>query len=309
VKNTVRHQILEKVSKLNTNKSGERRSPHKPLLILVALHAFERGVKSISFEEVCEKLTPLLNSYAPPIKGKHQPELPFWHLIRDGVWEVEGSENFPMVAGNKRPQLAALKNAKGCFSSSMLDFLEQDPVAVQSLVKIILENHFQASIHEEIIIAVGLNIEGTEESIVYEDYAQYKARIRDPNFRNQVLRAYGHRCAVTGFKVELGGQPFGCEAAHIKWHAFEGPDNISNGIALEPTMHKLLDAGAWTLTDERRILVSKSLTGDDEILGKIRKLHGQPIRDPLPDHPKISSEFIQWHRNQEQGGVFRWPSL
>ncbi len=45
-------------------------------------------------------------------------------------------------------------------------------------------------------------------------------------------------------------------------------------------MHKLLDAGAWTLTDDRRILVSKEFTGSDRALSTLRDLHGKPLRTP-----------------------------
>jgi hypothetical protein len=33
-------------------------------------------------------LRPLLDLYAPPVKGSHQPALPYWHLQTDGVWEL-----------------------------------------------------------------------------------------------------------------------------------------------------------------------------------------------------------------------------
>jgi putative restriction endonuclease len=124
-----------------------------------------------------------------------------------------------------------------------------------------------------------------------------------------VLRAYEHRCAVTGFQAALGGSYFGCEAAHVKWHAYEGPDTLENGLAMEPTLHKLFDAGAWSLTDDRRILVSADFTGTDEAVMKIRGLHGQPLRDPQPGMPLVSVEFIRWHREKGHGGVFRQPAL
>ena len=30
----------------------------------------------------------LLEAYAPPVKRRHQPELPYWHLASDGIWHV-----------------------------------------------------------------------------------------------------------------------------------------------------------------------------------------------------------------------------
>ena len=60
----------------------------------------------------------------------------------------------------------------------------------------------------------------------------------------------------------------------MQWHAYYGPDIVANGIALEPTIHKLFDAGACSLTDDRRILVSANYTGSDEAVARLRAHHG-----------------------------------
>ena len=95
----------------------------------------------------------------------------------------------------------------------------------------------------------------------------------------------------------------------MRWHAYDGPDEIANGIALEPTLHKLFDAGAWSLTDDRRILVSKDFTGSDSAVERLRSYHGKPLRSPLPGESPVSVDYIRWHRETEKGGVFRAPAL
>jgi len=64
----------------------------------------------------------------------------------------------------------------------------------------------------------------------------------------------------------------------------------------------------WTLSDDRRILVSAQFTGNDETIERIRNRHGQPLHDPITG-PKVDLKFIRWHREPELGGVFRGPSL
>jgi putative restriction endonuclease len=134
-------------------------------------------------------------------------------------------------------------------------------------------------------------------------------RRRDPRFRQAVLRAYEHRCAVTGFRAALGGQYLGCEAAHVQWHAYQGPDTVDNGLVVEPTLHKLFDVGAWSLTDDRRVLVSRDFTGTDATVERIRGLHGRRMRDPVAGEPPLRVESIRWHRELELGGVFKGPGL
>jgi putative restriction endonuclease len=301
------NHVLEKISNLKTFRNGDRRAPHKPLLLLIAIGALTKGKYELSFTEVEESLTPLLKNYAPPMQSRYQPQLPFWHLMSDGLWLVEGAESFPMQAGGF-PRMEALRKSTGKLSEELIEFIESEPGAVSSIVDIILEEHFPHSVHQDLITAVGLEL-STQNEVREQLFVETIVRYRDPKFRQMVLRAYEYRCAVTGFRAPLGGSYFGCEAAHVRWHAYNGPDTVSNGISLEPTIHKLFDAGAWTLTDDRRILVSREFTGSDAAIEKLRSLHGKPISKPLPGEPKIDSDFIQWHREPNLGGVFRTPAL
>ena len=58
---------------------------------------------------------------------------------------------------------------------------------------------------------------------------------RASNFRRQVMAAYGNRCAVTGTQLDL------VEAAHIVPVKAQGTDDVSNGLALSPTIHRAYD--------------------------------------------------------------------
>ncbi len=61
---------------------------------------------------------------------------------------------------------------------------------------------------------------------------------REANFRQQVLNAYGNRCAVTRAQLKL------VEAAHILPVGAPGSvDDVRNGIALAPTYHRAYDGG------------------------------------------------------------------
>lgn len=204
--------------------------------------------------------------------------------------------------------MASLRSSSGHLEGGFAHALELDQAFVEEAVAILLNEHFPESLHSDILAAVGLD-EPLESSKGAPIIVSHRHRRRDPHFRQDVLRAYEHRCAATGFRVALGGSYFGCEAAHVRWHACDGPDSLENGFAVEPTLHKLFDAGAWTLTDDRRILVSAELTGTDDTVERMRGLHGAPLRTPLPGEAQISVEYIRWHREREQGGVFREPAL
>lgn len=78
-----------------------------------------------------------------------------------------------------------------------------------------------------------------------ERVALYTSRIvRDRVFRKIVLRAYGERCAITGLRLINGGGRAEAEAAHIRPVEANGPDVVTNGIALSGTVHWMFDRGS-----------------------------------------------------------------
>ena len=298
---------IELVRRLRVYQSGERRAPHKPLLLLIAIAKLLKGQREIPFGEIEETLRPLLDRYAPPVVGRHQPELPYWHLQTDGLWEIPGADSLPRQAGGF-PQMAALRASFGRLQPDLAEALSSNSDLVLGVINTILDEHFTPSIHEDILVAVGLELP-MQAGVADRSEETAQPQRRDPRFSKAVLRAYEHRCAVTGFRAAIGGRYFGCEAAHVKWLSQNGPNTVDNGFAVEPTLHKLFDVGAWTLTDDRRILVSADFTGDESTVSRIRDLHGTRIRPPLSGEPEVSVEFIRWHRLPELGGVFRHPAL
>ena len=299
--------LLEKISNLRINVSGDRRAPHKPLLLLYALGQLRLGRKQLTFNEVKSALDPLLVAYAPPVRNRHQPELPYWHLATDGLWSVHDVDSLDRQASGF-PTMKALRESTAQLSEEFAKQLECDPDFYFRVVQSLLDQHFASSTHDDILNAVG--IEASIDKLDAEKTTELQTkRRRNPQFREEVLRAYEHRCAFSGFQAALCGTYLGCEAAHVQWHSYAGPDNVANGIALEPTIHKLFDIGAWSMTDDRRIIVSEHFTGSDPTIERIRGQHGKMLRLPLPGTPQVSPEFIKWHREPDLGGVFRQPAL
>jgi len=74
--------------------------------------------------------------------------------------------------------------------------------------------------------------------------------MRDRVFRRVVLRAYDERCAVTGLRLINGRGRAEVAAAHIQPVEANGPDIVSNGIALSGTAHWMFDRGLISLGDD-----------------------------------------------------------
>lgn len=74
---------------------------------------------------------------------------------------------------------------------------------------------------------------------------------RKANFQQQVLAAYGNRCAVTRMQLRL------VDAAHILPVGAPGSaDDVRNGIALSPTHHRAYDTGLIYLDENYAMRVN-----------------------------------------------------
>jgi putative restriction endonuclease len=123
----------------------------------------------------------------------------------------------------------------------------------------------------------------------------YTSRIfRDGVFRKVVLRAYGERCAITGLRIINGGGRAEAEAAHIRPVEANGPDIVTNGLALSGTVHWMFDRGLISLLDDLEILVSRQANDPESVRGMINNTGralppGRPLDRPHP-------HFLAWHR-------------
>ncbi|MGA1801897.1 HNH endonuclease [Rhizobium sp. HT1-10] len=118
--------------------------------------------------------------------------------------------------------------------------------------------------------------------------------VRDRVFRRIVLRAYDERCAITGLRLINGGGRAEVEAAHIRPVEANGPDSVTNGIALSGTAHWMFDRGLISLTDEFEVLVSRQANDQDAVRAFINKsgralVPRQVLQRPHP-------QFLNWHR-------------
>jgi putative restriction endonuclease len=118
--------------------------------------------------------------------------------------------------------------------------------------------------------------------------------VRDRVFRTIVLRAYDERCAITGLRIINGGGRAEVDAAHIQPVLRNGPDVVSNGIALSGTAHWMFDRGLISLSDDLDILVSRQVNDIDSVRGFINRSGraALPMRPADRPHP----HFLMWHR-------------
>jgi putative restriction endonuclease len=140
-----------------------------------------------------------------------------------------------------------------------------------------------------------------------------EAVARDARFRRDVMSAYEFRCAVTGLMV--GSLPEGratrlLDAAHIRPVGDQGPDTVSNGISLTPTVHRLFDEGLVSArwSDDRLELIRSPRLEPEMIESKdqgttIKIETGMRLILPRDQASWPSLDQIRYHQSR----VFRGP--
>jgi putative restriction endonuclease len=281
---------LERAATLRQWTRGGERAPHKPLLFLYALGRFQADSDGeLRYSAVESDLKRLLVEYGPP--HRTAPNYPFHHLVSDGVWEVRTTRGL----GSPGTGVRDLRDtgAAGRLAPGLRAALRSDPALLGRMARVLLDRHFPPSLHDELCEAIGLDPE----------YAQPLAlsarrRQRDRRMRELVLTAYEYRCAFCGYDGRLGMVPVGLEAAHVRWWAFDGPDDVDNGLCLCSLHHKLFDKGALGVGDGHRILVSQDFVGTSRVADHVLALSGVPLTGPQPAAAPIATPHREWHTHQ-----------
>lgn len=136
---------------------------------------------------------------------------------------------------------------------------------------------------------------------------------RDARFREAVIGAYEFRCAVSGFGVGAiarGRSTRLIDAAHIRPVGHSGPDVVSNGLALTPTLHRLFDEGLFSLRwlgDRLEVVTSPHLepTMIESPDGKFRLPLSTGLPLVLPGEPSFrpSRDQVRYHQRL----IFKGP--
>ncbi|MGI5377332.1 phosphorothioated DNA-binding restriction endonuclease [Streptomyces sp. CA-251387] len=289
---------LERTAKLRQWSRGGARAPHKPLLLLYALGRFQEDADSeLRYSTVEADLARLLAEYGPP--NRTTPAYPFHHLVSDGVWEVR-TDRGPGSPGSGVRDLRET-GAIGRLDPELRAALRREPALLGRIARVLLDLHFPPSLHGDLCEAVGLELEPVENARLSDGRQQ-----RDRRMRDLVLTAYEYRCAFCGYDGRIGAVPVGLEAAHVRWWAFDGPDDIDNGLCLCSLHHKLFDKGVLGIGDGHRVLVSQRFVGHSPAAHQqVIALAGRPLLGPQPGVRPVAAAHRDWHTSQVFHGAPR----
>ncbi|WP_042365288.1 phosphorothioated DNA-binding restriction endonuclease [Streptacidiphilus neutrinimicus] len=290
---------LERTARLRQWTAGGVRAPHKPLLLLYALARFQQDPDGeLPYSTVETALADLLIEYGPG--RRTSPAYPFHHLVNDGVWEVHTTRG-PGSPGTGVRELRA-SGATGRLAEDLRTSLRRDTSLLPRMTRVLLDLHFPPSLHDDLCQAVGLELKPAETAALP---GAPRSRQRDARMRELVLTAYEYQCAFCGYDGRIGTVPVGLEAAHVRWWAFDGPDEVDNGLCLCSLHHKLFDKGVLGLADDDTVLVSQQFVSTSPAGRQVIDLAGRSIIGPQAGAERIHPRHRSWHTQQVFHGLPR----
>jgi putative restriction endonuclease len=288
-------EVLARLASLRQNQYRGRRAPHKPLLVLLALGRLaNRESSELSWSEAESQLSSLIAEFGPVSKtGRAQSAAyPFTRLRSDGVWTL--SRDVPMDLVGP----LSTDDVVGRLEVSLETALHRDPQLLRSAARALVDSHFPPTVAPDVLAAVGLDPDDIlRAGDAVPESSPNAPRRRDPAWRAAILQAWDRQCAFCGYDGQLGGASVGVEAAHVRWFAFDGPDDLDNGLALCVLHHKLFDLGVLGLDTLLRIHVSAVFTARTSAGRALYDLHGRELKPRLGTAVPAAAH-VSWHRRE-----------
>jgi putative restriction endonuclease len=296
-----RDELLGQIAALRQATVAGRRVPHKPLLLLWLFGRFAATGSSIaSYAEAEEPVSRLINEFGPavasPSAARQRATMPFVHLERE-LWDLRDGQGHEigLDAPERRGWLMD-HDAIGRLRPEVEQLLT-DYRTLAAAARLLLDRHFTPVLSELICDAADLDLADLDAAAPLGT-PRPRRRARRSGFAEEVLRAYAYQCAMCGFDGALGRTPVGIEAAHVRWHSQDGPDDVANALALCALHHALLDLGVLGLTADHRISVSGLYVARSDAGRAVDALAGRPLLTSRPGHAAVDLVYVNWHTVQ-----------
>ena len=294
---------LSKLSNLNRGVTKYGKAPHKPILLITIFELIEKG--NITENKILitpELISTFRDNWDLLVNTENIPDftLPFYHLSGEQFWKSylkDGSQQqFHIKSFKKFNTIVDC----GKFSEDLFLLLINNDNR-KTFINLILNKYFSKTKQNYINKKESKFLSKIEDYIlkkeltnkVKDEEVEY---VRNTQFKKVVPIIYNQTCAFTGMRVEsIDGYNF-IDACHIIPFSKSRNNSITNGIALNPTLHRFFDRGLITVDDKYKIVVSDTFVESKEAEYSIKKLHGKQIILPFGEIYYPEKSNFQWHK-------------
>lgn len=307
----------------NLNTGGGRikeSAPHKPLVLLSIIRAYESKLLTDSTIHITPELTSIFKSnWNALVTTGHTLSfaMPFFRLKNeDGNW-------WQLVA-NPGAELWVQTGDLSNFSSlsNAVAYAEIDPKLTELLLDEVSRNALRQTLLERYFpgksIGIATNnstvIDTLKREMLEDTPMEYGSRMktlkkrlnaetyeievysREAVFRREVVSIYDDRCCISGVRVSAPYSFSMVDACHIVPFYKTFNNHPTNGIALCPNLHRAFDKGAISVDADYRVIVSRTFVENEESAYSLKALAGKQIEKPNDERYLPDLEAFAWHR-------------
>ncbi|WP_197169208.1 HNH endonuclease [Novipirellula galeiformis] len=289
-------KIIKKLAKLRVDRS-KGIAPHKPLLLLVVLELAKSGL----LRDPLLKLTPDLafrfsvywSIVAHRRSQRPDVRLPFHHLGSSKLWTPLQADAAP---SKHRESTVSVRLSDAFFAALQSSRFQQ--AAGYTLISNYFEHAEQIALYELAGIVPPAD-SATLDELAAEVDGEARAEGRTARFRVDVVAAYCHTCALTGYRITTITGHSIVDAAHIHPFARSRNDDPQNGIALCKNAHWLFDLGLWSIEDDYRVIVAPNAFDEAcPTQESLASMAGKRLILPRDERLWPSMKRLAWHRRK-----------
>lgn len=310
-------KYLIKFDKLNRGVTRYGKAPHKPVLLLSVLQAFNSKFITENRIYITPELVRLFNNnWTALVTTKHVCKfaLPFYHLKGEKFWHLTAKQGFEklLILIKEISSFGQLNTAIEYASlDETLFLLMKDKSNNQILQQFLLEKYFPETKNNITPSGGGQDnlFDDIQGKILNEDGEEYKAEmrklineekeeeiyIRSNVFKKAIPLIYKNTCCISGMKIDATVNISMIDACHIVPFSESYNDPISNGIALCPNLHRAFDRGLISIDNDYKVIVSDNFH-EDATNYSIRSFKGKRIILPSQQKHYPLPNNLQWHR-------------
>lgn len=293
----IQHEaIIRKLATLRVDRS-KGIAPHKPLLLLVVLELAKSNMLSTQEIKLTADLAFRFSVYWSIVAHRRsQPpdvRLPFHHLRSSKLWSTLKTDGTDSA---HRETTATIRLSNELFEALKV------PTFIQAAGYTLISNYFeraeQVTLYELAGFTPPSNILPLDE-IADQGWRDARADGRSARFRVDVVAAYCHTCALTGYRVSTITGHSIVDAAHIHQFANSRNDDPQNGLALCKNAHWLFDIGLWSVDKDYRVIVSNDAFEEDcPTQASLKSMAGRILILPRDKRLWPSATNLAWHREK-----------
>ena len=319
------NRILQDYIQKLQNLQDQRRTPHKPFLLLIIVEMLDCGELSenhIRFEAI-EKKKPffadLIEVFNSLNGSNWRPSIhnPFFHLKTHGFWYLDPIALQSRPAADT-PSPSQLRNMRAVAKVDENLFLLLAIPDSRAILRQMLISFYFSETRDAIerVIAehrgircehIAAHIEAYSQKLIQDTQhpflmqrdvvsVQTETPVRRAGFRQAVMQIYDYTCAVCALNIRASSGESVTDAAHIIPFSVSYNDDIRNGMSLCKLHHWAFDAGLISVSETYQVVVSPAMTEHGPTTSMLARLRDKQIWLPSECEYRPAPEALAWHR-------------